>query len=142
MAYVTIQGRNDKLSKDETQRAIDFFGKHLMGRLYNHIDIEVDFIAMRVFWGRCGVISVEKSKYRDFGMEISNLLCRKNQLLTIAHEMVHIKQFARGEFDDLGGTKFKWKSKIFTNVEYATAPWELEAYKMEKELYALYEGKR
>jgi hypothetical protein len=138
MATITIKGRNDNLSKDEATRAIDVYGKHLLGRMYKHIDLEVEFISMRGLWGRCGIIAVHNSKYRDFGIELNSRLCKKNQLLTLAHEMVHIKQFARDEFDDLGNDKFWWKNKIVSNIEYAKQPWEKEAFSKEKELYSLY----
>ena len=62
MAYLTIQGINHNLTKGEAERAIDFFGKHLLGRMYKHLDIEVDFIRLRGMWGRCGIISLQDRK--------------------------------------------------------------------------------
>lgn len=140
MAYLIIQGINHNLTKREAERAIDFFGKHLLGRMYKHLDIEVDFIRLRGMWGRCGVISLHRDKCRDFGIQVNSKLCKKNQIKTLAHEMVHIKQFARGEFMELDRDKYKWKSRVLhlPESEYMRFPWEVEAYNMENKLYELY----
>jgi|TARA_E500000318_G_scaffold109821_1_gene123705 hypothetical protein len=62
---------------------------------------------------------------------------------TLAHEMVHVKQWARGEMmdcydcDDGSPTKTKWKSKYVNikTIEYEDWPWEKEALRIEKRLY-------
>ena len=62
---------------------------------------------------------------------------------TLAHEMVHVKQWARGEMmdcydcDDGSPTKTKWKSKYINikSVPYEQWPWEKEALRIEKRLY-------
>lgn len=140
MAYLSIRGYNENLSKREAQEAVDFFGKHLMGRLYKHIDLDIEFRRLRGLWGHCGIISIERGKCRDFGIEVNSNLCKKNQIITLAHEMVHIKQFARNEFVCLDTDKYKWKNRIIRMSEekYLEFPWEKEAYKLETELYQLY----
>ena len=52
-----------------------------------------------------------------------------NIIRTLAHEMVHIKQFARGELRMLyTGYCAKWKgTKYVDTVDYETCPWEVEA---------------
>tara|TARA_R110001606_G_scaffold232113_1_gene379656 strand:+ start:70 stop:486 length:417 start_codon:yes stop_codon:yes gene_type:complete len=51
---------------------------------------------------------------------------------TLAHEMVHAKQYIRGE---LNGYSLSWKGAKPRNYKYENAPWEKEAYKLEKALY-------
>lgn len=51
---------------------------------------------------------------------------------TLAHEMVHAKQYLRGE---LNGWTNSWKGKKPRNYKYENAPWEREAYKLEEKLY-------
>jgi len=51
---------------------------------------------------------------------------------TIAHEMVHAKQYLRGELDGYSGS---WKGKKPRNYSYENSPWEKEAHKLEKKLY-------
>ena len=55
------------------------------------------------------------------------------QMQALAHEMVHAKQFLRGE---LGHVKneLSWKGKV-AKVAYMDAPWEIEAYKLERDLF-------
>ena len=51
---------------------------------------------------------------------------------TLAHEMVHAKQYLRGE---LNGWTNSWKGRKPRNYKYENAPWEKEAYKLEMKLY-------
>ncbi len=51
---------------------------------------------------------------------------------TLAHEMVHAKQYLRGE---LNGYSLEWKGQECSDNQYKTAPWEQEAYELEKKLY-------
>lgn len=51
---------------------------------------------------------------------------------TLAHEMVHAKQYLRGE---LNGWNQSWKGKKPRNYSYENAPWEKEAYAREEDLY-------
>lgn len=140
MAYLRIRGYNENLTKCETERVIDLFGKHLLGKMYKHIDIDVEFLRLHGMWGRCGIIDIHKGKCRDFELEINSRLCKRNQIKTIAHELVHLKQFARGEFMDLGYNEYKWKGSIMRlpDSQYLKFPWEVEAYGMENKLYEIY----
>jgi|TARA_R110000851_G_scaffold309674_1_gene469211 hypothetical protein len=51
---------------------------------------------------------------------------------TLAHEMVHAKQYLRGELD---GYSLSWKGAKPRNYKYVNAPWEKEAHRLEKKLY-------
>ena len=52
---------------------------------------------------------------------------------TLAHEMVHARQFIRGQLFNEGG--WAWKGRNADGYEYENQPWEKEAYKLEKELF-------
>ena len=55
-----------------------------------------------------------------------------NWLSTLAHEMVHVKQFAKGELD-AGLTR--WKSnKYCDKIDYWDQPWEKEARKLQHKM--------
>ena len=55
-----------------------------------------------------------------------------NWLSTLAHEMVHVRQFARGELDLTMDT---WKSRKYCgNIEYWSQPWEKEAMRLQNKL--------
>ena len=55
------------------------------------------------------------------------------QMMTLAHEMVHAKQFFRKELTCEGG--FAWKGRSADNYQYDNQPWEKEAFRLEKELF-------
>ena len=56
----------------------------------------------------------------------------ETMMQTLAHEMVHAKQYLRGE---LSGYSLEWKGQECTDNQYKTVPWEQEAYELEKKLY-------
>ena len=63
-----------------------------------------------------------------------------NILIWLAHEMVHLKQFVRGELFDYETGRVQWKSKSFGRVHYDDQPWEKEAYRLEEKLYEEFAG--
>jgi len=57
---------------------------------------------------------------------------------TIAHEMVHVKQFAKGEiYDHKYRRTFKWGKQTFNvdTCDYWELPWEIEAFGREVGLF-------
>ena len=73
--------------------------------------------------------------YQDGDEYIIRLSDRYNDrltLMTVFHEMTHVKQY---EFDGLDlGTPSTFKGKAF-DVDYWDAPWEVEARKAEKKMW-------
>jgi hypothetical protein len=54
---------------------------------------------------------------------------------TLAHEMVHVKQFAKGHFRIKDGKRY-WMGKRITNrVKYLDQPWEQEAFARQEILF-------
>lgn len=52
---------------------------------------------------------------------------------TVCHEMVHVKQGAKNELVESYGNKYQ---RTWKGIEYENElPWELEAYKLEDELF-------
>jgi hypothetical protein len=48
---------------------------------------------------------------------------------TLAHEMVHVRQYAKGILKPLGRGKFAWKGKVYPKkTKYLDMPWELDAF--------------
>ena len=56
---------------------------------------------------------------------------------TIAHECVHIKQYFTKELESIDSNKTKFKNKVYNlaDTPYNKRPWEIEAYKLEEEIY-------
>jgi hypothetical protein len=82
-----------------------------------------------------------------FLIGLSRTLSRQLALRTLAHEMVHVKQWAKGELRVLyseSGEKTAecWKKRVYrTNrdgnlkARYGKLPWEREAFGLEETLY-------
>lgn len=75
-------------------------------------------------WGYC------IGDFWDVEIQINRTITFEDQMQTLAHEMVHTKQFLRGELD---GTS--WKKRNYDYTKYEDQPWEKEANKLEKKLY-------
>lgn len=62
-------------------------------------------------------------------------------MVTLAHEVVHIKQYCTGELS-IAYTKYSaidvWKGKRYRETDYDNQPWEWEAYGLEQPLYVEY----
>ena len=54
-----------------------------------------------------------------------------NWMSTLAHELVHVKQFARGELTE---NLQYWKGKDHSETDYWKQPWEIEARRLQKKL--------
>jgi len=59
-----------------------------------------------------------------------------NWLSTLAHEMVHLKQYLRKE---INWSLSQWKGKDYSNTEYWNQPWEIEARKLQHSMVGRFE---
>ncbi|NJO03144.1 MAG: hypothetical protein HC880_17000 [Bacteroidia bacterium] len=60
------------------------------------------------------------------------------QFIALAHEMIHVKQYYRGELVAHTDKAFSWKGQSFTNIlrlAYTDRAWEEEAFGLERALY-------
>lgn len=84
------------------------------------------------FDGTRGCVTYVGPKYLvmfvDSGLDMERLV------LTLAHEMVHVKQYARGQIKHkLGGKTYYWMGKPIRK-QYYDQPWEVEAFSKERVL--------
>ena len=54
------------------------------------------------------------------------------QLRTLAHELIHARQFFAGQ---LSSDLTVWKDKDYSKAKYEDQPWEIEAHKYEDQLF-------
>lgn len=73
------------------------------------------------------------STHREFEIEIDKKMTLRRLLETVAHEMVHVKQYARKELVD----DYTWHNKTYSpkNCDYWDQPWEIEAHGREAGLF-------
>lgn len=78
------------------------------------------------------VIKIDDS---TLSMAVDSRLNITELVITVAHEMVHVKQYAKGQLKTYikrnGKTGFKWCGKAY-DAAYYDQPWELEAFGRER----------
>ena len=80
---------------------------------------------------------------REFVIEVDSRLKGDDFITAITHEMVHVKQYARGETKDVNEFTKSWKGDEYiamysTVDEYMALPWEKEAYELQESLCSAY----
>ena len=122
--------------------AIKFAIKKFTPRLYTKLDIMVkgDGTLVDKEGIRGDVEWIDQSdKPREFVIRLDTTMEMKDFLQTLFHEMVHVKQYAKGEFKELATNVnvFRWNGKRIdiTKVDYWDQPWEIEALGREEGLY-------
>lgn len=126
----------DKDFRPFVEKAINFYGQSLISkRLLDNINLKVKFNPNLKVYAFASVEDHNASgKARDFLIEIHPWIGAKEILKTLAHEMVHIKQFAYNETND---TLSRWKGVAIDSdsLDYYKHPWEIEAYGMDTGLF-------
>jgi hypothetical protein len=75
---------------------------------------------------------------REFMVTVDRDLSRRKVLMSLAHEAVHIKQYATGQLKHhMREPNPRWMNKQVNDdlVPYSKLPWEEEAWSRELELY-------
>lgn len=137
-----------KIQKAAIKNIAPWVVEHLVGKKLAR-NIEIRFQIMK------GLMELEKlegmtsweddnHKPREFLIEIDKSLEIEDFILTMCHELVHVKQYATGEMKDLfkGPHNLVWRgNKINTlvnNIPYWEQPWEIEAFGREQGLYIMW----
>ena len=146
---ITVEGyrRHNKKLFRSLGCAAEFYGEVLLGkRMAKNILVEIkltkDLKQKEQAYGYCHITDDNLNRPREFMIELDTSMKHPfDQILTwLAHEMVHLKQFVRGELCDYETGRVQWKTRAFGKVHYDDQPWEKEAYRLEGELYEEFEG--
>jgi hypothetical protein len=106
-------------------------GKRLMESLEITINLKKNLLSKEGFEGTA---MWEDDSYRpkEFTIEIDTTAKIRNILITLAHEMVHVKQWAKNEMYEYmnvaGMVRFKGEKIHMEITDYWDYPWEIEAY--------------
>ena len=129
---IKIVGCKDKNLRPYIQRAVEFYALQLLSpRMRQVVEITVKFKEDIDNLGSAEVVAYNKSKKpRKFLIEIDPHIGASTIFKTLAHEMVHIRQFAYGHID---ATLSRWHYQKIDSVQlnYWDHPWEIEAHGME-----------
>ena len=128
MNLITIKGGREYQRK-YVESITEFCIKTLMPRM-NTLDIKINLTKPDGALGYC----LELDSKREFEIEVDRTQSLRKLLETVAHEMVHVKQYARRELHPSTNT---WCGKTYNpkNVSYWDLPWEIEAHGREVGLF-------
>lgn len=136
------KGKPKNVSKKLCEKAARFYADRLLhSRTKATIDLQITFKKSKKILGDGWCDWEDKShKPRVFLIALDRSLSQKKMLLALAHEMVHLKQFATGEMKDMAkGNTVKWRGEIMSRDGlYWDHPWEIEAYGKELGLYMMF----
>ena len=139
---ISVRGHNDSLTKAEIRDYVEFLADMLMSpRMAKSLVVTVKCLQLKKVKGFCiAVDEAYTNRPKEFLIELDTKQSKASQLKTIAHEMVHVKQYAKGELADLSRqNKIKFnKKKYSVDSFYWLQPWEIEAYGYEYGLYRMY----
>ena len=145
---LSIEGyrKHNKALYQSVGSAALFYGEVLLGKrmvknIYLDIKLTKDLKKKEGAYGFCHIVDDSLVKPREFMIELdTSMKWSFDQILTwLAHEMVHLKQFVRKELWDYETGQVQWKSRTYSRVHYDDQPWEREAYRLEGELYEMFE---
>lgn len=140
-----------QLSKEEIKEVTNFFlSKLIKKKTLDQITLTINFVPDKIIKHRADLLPTDKFyRPKKFLMRLNSSYKKKMTLKNIAHESVHVKQYATGELTDLRiGNKCRWKGQEFfghkgpivdeERLQYRLHPFEIEAYGLENWLYESY----
>jgi hypothetical protein len=129
---IKVIGCLDKEFTPYVKRAVQYYSNCLLTKkMQDNLKIVIKFDKKIKDCGSAEIVGYNASnKAREFLIRIHAGLGVRDILETLAHEMVHVKQFAYGHTND---TLSKWHDlKINSDdLDYWDHPWEIEAHGME-----------
>jgi hypothetical protein len=138
---INIYRRPKPVSLDLIKEALQFYARSLMNkRLYNKLAVRVVFVKNMVdkqgLEGSC-TWEDDNIRPREFSIHIDNKLSEDEVLKCLAHEMVHVKQWAKMEMRQfMRKSDVHWLGKPVDDsvLSYSELPWEKEAWGLEDKL--------
>ena len=130
-----------KLSKSR-MLAMDFFADLLLTpQLKKHIIVNVVFRKKMKYLGLTHVEDYNiMGKPREFTIDINRNQTQEEILKTIAHELVHVRQYAMGYLNE---EATMWQGRSMPrDIEYQDQPWEIEAEDVSDIIYEEYVNDR
>jgi hypothetical protein len=143
---VTIRTKNNAVlsafERKVIREATFFYGYSLLSkRIAENLDIHINVIDD--YYKSTGVVgdtlpldSDITYRPRSFEINLDRTKRLKSIVFTLAHEFIHVKQFAKGELKDhKRSNKTIFNKMKFEDINYWDSPWEIEAYGKEGGLW-------
>lgn len=138
---ISVVGAKDReLTKLFKLAAKSYAEKLLSPQLIKNISLKIHIKDKLPAGGYCDPEDNWPLAPRNFIIELDRAKKKIHMFTALAHEMVHLKQFAKSEMKDkLYKRKYvtMWRGQIYgEDVSYWDSPWEIEAYGLENSLVA------
>jgi hypothetical protein len=141
--HITLIDQPSKVDPIMIFESLTHFGETMMSkRLLRNIEIRVVIVKGLIRRDKIDADCVWEDiniRPREFTIRIDSGMGKKRTLLALAHEMVHVKQYALGQLKDYlrDSSVCSWLDERHSKTDggYFTWPWEVEAHSMESELY-------
>ena len=133
---VSVRNAKDRMLVYLLKLAADSFAKNLMSpQLTKNLSIKIIVRDKLDAGGFCDYEIDRDGNPREFNIELLRTRKKINMFKVLAHEMVHVKQIAKGQLLH-DGKKIFWKGKKFypKRMSYYNHPWEIDAWRNEKVL--------
>ena len=128
MILISLRG-GTKTQRDLTEDAARYIIKQLLPRKRSlFLDIHIHNILKEDAVGYC--MKVDRN---EFELELHNRGSMYEYISTLAHELVHLKQYCNRELI-FKHMKQYWMGVDMTDVPYEKQPWEKEARKLQDKL--------
>jgi len=142
MTKISVHGIKHAKTRNLIKHQANWLIRELIG-VRMHLKIDIIFLDSDEYYGVCErKFEDDFIRPRSFTISIANNSNLRRILRTLAHEIVHVKQYARNELYDYQKhlTLSRWHNSIVDvdKVIYRKHPWELEAFSMETSLVNKY----
>ena len=135
MTTIVVTGAGSKKQADTIVQACRFYLRKLgFRKRKRELEIYISFSNKQEEMGLCDFNN--DFTFPEIDITIKKSLSEEERLQTLAHELVHAKQFLRRQLRFSDHTNY-WCGKPSTNEE-----WETEAYLKEEQLYNEYINER
>lgn len=138
---ISVRG-SGPISRPELKYVFNFFGQILLGKRL------AENISINFYWKPCEYdadsipIDLEKGRdFRKFELTMGDEVGYFEGLVYAAHEMEHVRQYARNELIPRDAPFFQWQGLGYklTKKNYELTPWEVQARRTEVYLIRFYE---
>tara|TARA_B110000971_G_scaffold20306_2_gene18547 strand:+ start:2553 stop:2996 length:444 start_codon:yes stop_codon:yes gene_type:complete len=138
MIKINFNGHVPAKNQTVLRSAVDYFMQDLLStRKINATFLQIRFVKMTAdFNGFCSIHDDEENynNPKMFSIDVNSALPMQDMIETLAHEMVHMRQFRNKELS-YRDTFTRFNGVAYSvNMPYKKHPWEKEAYKLEKSL--------
>jgi hypothetical protein len=132
---ITVYG-GSKSQRKHGESMVEFCIDKFMPRIKDSLDIRIHFkdLSKQGAYGFCMADpdgdDARSDRPRTFAIEVHKHMRLRRIIEVIAHEMIHAKQYARGDlYQGTRTAKMRWQGKwVSDNLDYWDHPWEIEAH--------------